>query len=138
VSGLAHWQAVRGLLDPLAALEITVYEGSVPTEPTYPYVVLRMSSGADDDVSLARRGERTTWWVRITSVALSDPAVRWVADQVKPLLKNVTPAVAGRTCGPIRHEAGQDVVPDTAVRDDTTALHPMYTVDTYRFASYPG
>jgi hypothetical protein len=129
---LSHWQAIRDLLDPLT---VAVYEGQVPSTPTFPYVVLRMDTGNDRDEKLCMASERTDFRPMVTSVGLTDPQVRWLADQVYALLVDVRPVVAGRTCTRIDRETSIPVTTDTDETDPDTGRHPMFAVDTYHFVS---
>ncbi len=101
----AHAQAVLNLLDAEnSPIPLTVFDGVVPAgvEPkTQPYVLLRF---ADGPPRLNFRGVTHEYLLRITCycVAGNETAVRTVIDRVRTCLQDVTPAVAGRKCYPIR------------------------------------
>jgi hypothetical protein len=130
---LDHYQAVVGLL---SGLSQTLYEGQVPTQPSFPYAVLYMDTDTEATTKLCGGSDQAEFRFQVTSVGLSAVAVRVVADAARSLLVDVRPVVAGRTCQRIRKEFSIPVRPDEDVTLPDSDLHPMYAVDTYHFISY--
>lgn len=132
----SHAQAYRTLL---TAAGLTVHDGKVPDAAPLPYVVLHTvvahppadQSPDSSNLDFASNGV----WARcyLHSVGGNAQAAREVANRVSVALLDVTPTVAGRSCGPIRWEDGQP-----PQRDETTGVLVMDLVDVYRFLSVPG
>ena len=130
----AHMGAVLQLLEEFPH---TLYVGQVPDQPSFPYAVIYMDTGRGGDLRLSGHTRRRTFDFQITSVGLTDTAVRIVADAASDLLLDRRPRVPGYSSGRIRHVTSVPVRPDTDVRDTETRLHPMFSVDTYSFRSTP-
>lgn len=126
-----HAAAVMALLDPDPVW--SPYDGALPNPtPALPYWVVYFASAWPD---LNFRGVTKTFQLRIYvhNVAGNGDAARKGSDRARALLLDVRPAVAGRTCYPIRWEESQP-----PQRDDTTGAVVMDAVDTYLLASVPG
>ncbi len=129
-----HRAAVKTLL---GAVETTLYlGGQVPDEPTFPYLVLFMGTGIDDETKLCRTPDKATFRFQLTSVGLTDDSVAIVADQGRTAVLGIRPVVAGRKTNPIRKETDIPVRADKDVTVPPMNLHPMFGVDTYVFESW--
>lgn len=137
----AHAQAVLDLLDAdNTAPALVPLDGKVPvgTVPPYALVYFRFDrpDAATDpdkaDLSFDQVSLRTVATVHSVGGATAS-AARAVAVRVAAALLNVTPAVAGRSCFPIRWVDGQD-----AARDESTGTTVFDQVDVYEFLSTPG
>lgn len=119
-----------------SAPDLTVYDGHVPTSPTYPYAVLYL--GWDSErTSLCPAADKFNGRARITSVGANAAAARIVARRIATAIKDVTPTIAGRTCWPIEHDFGLPPVEDRDVHLEGTG-YVVYAVDEYRTSSVPG
>ena len=76
--------------------------------------------------------ERLVLRIYCHSVGGSATAARAGADLCRAALHDVTPAVAGRTCWPIRHEDGSP-----PRRDESAGTAYLDQVDIYRLESIP-
>lgn len=130
-----HAAAVVALLD--AVPDLTIYDGRVPAEPSFPYAVLYADDGLRGPVSLTLASDQVTMTVQVTSVGATADAARVVADKVSGALLDVRPSITSRVCWPIRHEGTRPAIEDRDVTIPGTSLHPVYTVDVYRLASLP-
>lgn len=130
----AHYDAVKALL---ADLPVVLYDGQVPNEPEFPYAVLYMDTGRGTSSRLCGTTSRDTYDFQITSVGLTDKAVRVVVDEVMSRVKDVRPEVAGFRSGQVDSLASIPVRPDKDVTDPETNLHPMFAVNTFSFVSTP-
>ncbi len=70
------------------------------------------------------------WWLHC--VGANETAANAVAMRASRALLDARPTVAGRECGPIRHEAAQP-----ARRDDDLGYQVIDRVDVYRMTSTP-
>jgi hypothetical protein len=131
-----HAAAVLALLDAdNASPALNVYDGKVPdgTDPrTSPYVLVYCYS-TDPDLDFTGRSYTFTLNVVAHCVGGNAQAARMVADRVRTALVDVTPAVSGRSCYPIRRT--ESVPPQ---RDESTGSTVMDQVDTYVLSSVPG
>ncbi len=131
-----HANAVLNLLraDPL----LTVYDGTVTgTADHYVlvYTFRQLPAGLEAADKASLTGESSTVDMRFYChcVGVDGIAARAVQARVQTALLDVTPAVAGRACFPIRWVEGQQVR-----RDDET-LQPIFdAVDVYSLVSVPG
>ena len=129
---------VEGVLSLLEGLPYTLYRGQVPDRPSFPYVVVFADTGREDSSGRRLTGHaRDAFDVQVNSVALSDAAVRVVADDVRRRLLNARPTIPGRRCGLIRHQSSIPVRADRDVTDPDTGLNPMWSADMYTFQSVP-
>lgn len=128
-----HLAAVKALLG--SVTPTTVYFGQVPNEPSFPYLVLYMDTGIDDETKLCATPDAATFRFQITSVGMSDTAVGIVADKGRTAVLGVRPVVAGWKTNPIRRETSIPVRADKDVTVPPLNLHPMFGVDTYVFES---
>lgn len=131
---VTHFGAVRARLDALSS-SITVYEDDVPDEPSFPYVVLRMSTGDEQAEMLCGVSNEADWWAWLTCVGETGMSARVVAREVRAALADSVLTVAGRVCTPLRKESSLPVQPDRDVVIPGTNLHPMFGVDGYHFTS---
>ncbi|TDE02836.1 hypothetical protein [Jiangella asiatica] len=143
-----HVAAVKLLLAAVGFVDITdgedlppgsiaLYDGQVPKEPTFPYVVLWTTPG--DRTAPALSNEHTQFETRLytTYAGASADAVRFVADKVSGTLLDVRPIVAGRSCWKLATLYSEPIRQDSDVTLPGTNLHPMYGVDVWRLASVP-
>lgn len=126
----AHVSAVRTLVD--AVPNVTVYDGTVPNNPTYPYVVLYGDQGAALPNSFTEVSTFRSFRVQTTTVAINQPQARALAERVESALLDVRPTVTGRKCVPIRKETSQPVR-----RDDDVDPAAFYAVDIWVLSSVP-
>ena len=130
---MSHRAAIKALL---AACTIGGYpDGQVPNEPVFPYWVLFMDTGADDQERLCGSSNKLTVRWQVTSVGMTDDAADIVAGKTYALLADVRPAVAGWSPGLIRRVMSIPVRPDKDVTLPSSNLHPMYAVDSYELVS---
>ena len=130
----AHATAVLSLL---TGAGLTVHDGAVPANPTYPYAVLYVNSGNRDTTNLDYTSDVQSYDVQVTSVGATAASARIYAAKAVAALLDVTPTVTGRSCWPIRLEVAQPVREDRDVTIPGTATHPLYAVDVYRLQSIP-
>lgn len=134
--------ATAAVLALLAAdVNVTVYDGEVPTDPATgklparPYVVVYGPPDGDGGRlvdSLAGTSHRADGVVTTTVVADNAESVRIIAKRVRALLLDVVPAVTGRVCFPIRHDSGQNIA-----RDDDVQPPVLFAVDRWLCQSVP-
>ena len=130
-----HYDAVKALLP----AGLTVYRGSVPSTPTYPYVVLwgdlgDESSGGPDGDSLRDVPDVLSLRPRITYAGLTFDSVLIVARNVRAALNRKTPVVAGWSPGRLRQASLMDVQTDTSVTL-TGGANPVFAVDEFALVS---
>lgn len=135
----AHADAVLALLNAATGTPaLTVLDGSVPQGAALPYVLVYLSDrtpgAADvpDSTPLQGDSDRLVTTIYCHCVGGNAKAARAVAQRVRGALLNVTPAIAGRICWPIR--ADEDQPPQ---RDETTGPVVMDLVSMYRLESVP-
>ena len=130
-----HRAAVKALLAPLLATIQGYPDGQVPDPPQFPYWVLFMGTGTDDETKLCGEPDELTMRFQVTSVGLTDDSAVVVVDKTRALLLGVRPVVAGWSCHPVRKVTDIPLRPDKDVTFPTSNLHPMFAVDTYSFVS---
>ena len=131
-----HADAILALLRAApGTAPLVVLDGYVPTGTTSPYVLVYFADNDPEDAE-SRSAEdgpgRYVVWAYCHSVGGNADAARKVGDRVRTALLGAVPAVAGRSCFPIRREDGGP--PD---RDESTGVLVMDKVDVYRLASEP-
>lgn len=126
----AHVDAVLGLLK--AVPNLTVYDAMVPDSPQAPYVVVYPDQGAAQPTSFTLASDQRLFRVQTTSVGSDPQQARWVAEKTQGALLDATPAVAGRTTWPIRHELTRPIE-----RDDDVSPPMFYAVDLWRVLTVP-
>lgn len=119
-------------------LSLTVHDGALPLDSTGvapPYVLVYTTVewpyGDEANGLDARSGTGVATWY-CHCVGSNATAARAVANQVRSVLLDVTPAVAGRVCGPIRQT--QALSP---TRDDSTGRTVMDAVTVWSMESRP-
>lgn len=128
-----HRGAIKQLL---AACTIPGFpEGQVIDKPVFPYWVLFMDTGSDDQEKLCGTSNKTTFRWQVTSVGETDDAAEIVASKTYALLVDVRPVVVGWSPGLIRRVTSIPVRADKDVFLPGSNLHPMYAVDTYMLVS---
>ena len=130
-----HYDAVKALMP----AGLTIYRGSVPNEPTYPYAVLwgdlgEESTGGPDGDSLQDVPDVLSLRPRLTYAGLTFDSVLIVARNVRAALNRKTPVVAGWSPSKLRQSALMDVQADTSVTL-TNGLHPVFAVDEFALVS---
>jgi len=130
-----HYDAVKALLP----AGLTVYRGSVPSTPTYPYVVLwgdlgDESSGGPDGDSLQDAPDVLSLRPRVTYAGLTFDSVLIVARNVRAALNRKVPVVAGWSPGRLRQASLMDVQTDTSVTL-TGGANPVFAVDEFALVS---
>jgi len=130
-----HYDAVQALMP----AGLTVYRGSVPGTPTYPYAVLwgdlgEESSGGPDGDSLQDVPDVLSLRPRVTYAGLTFDSVLIVARNVRAALNRQTPVVAGWRTGKLRQSPLMDAQTDTSVTL-TGGSHPVFAVDEFALVS---
>lgn len=119
----------------LARVTLTVHDGPAPDNAVPPYVVVYF---ADSDPELAESrpltgaSQRHMLRAYAHCVGENATAARAVADKLRTAWLDKTPAVAGRTCFPIRREDGLPADPD-----NSTGSLIVDQVEVYRAESVP-
>lgn len=136
----AHAAAFLALLDAdNTAPALVVHDGRVPDAGAPPYVLVYVTASTPDAVQapalvdLTMNSDVIEARAYCHSVGGNAQAARAVAGRVRAALLNVTPAVAGRVCWPIRYDDGQ-----APQRDESTGVLVMDQVDVYCLLSVPG
>ncbi|MCZ7440817.1 hypothetical protein O7598_30820 [Micromonospora sp. WMMC241] len=114
---------------------LRVLDGAVPTGVTAPYVLVYFGDEdpeLPDSRPLEGVSERFVLRVYAHSVGGNAAAARALGERVRAALLDVTPAIAGRACWPIRREEGSP-----PQRDESTGTLVMDRVDIYRLESVP-
>lgn len=132
-----HYDAVQALLPGT----LSVYRGSVPATPSYPYVVLwgdlgDESSGGPDGASLRDDLSVLSLRFRATYAGLTFDSVLIMCRNVRAALSMKTPNVAGRVCGPLRQSSLMDVQVDRDVTISGSGAHPLFAVDEFALVSH--
>jgi len=130
-----HYDAVKALMP----AGLTVYRGSVPSTPTYPYVVLwgdlgDESSGGPDGDSLQDVPDVLSLRPRVTYAGLTFDSVLIVARNVRAALNRKVPVVAGWRPSRLRQASLMDVQTDTSVTL-TGGANPVFAVDEFSLVS---
>jgi len=130
-----HYDAVKALMP----AGLTVYRGSVPGTPTYPYAVLwgdlgEESSGGPDGDSLQDVPDVLSLRPRVTYAGLTFDSVLIVARNVRAALNRKVPVVAGWSPGRLRQASLMDVQTDTSVTL-TGGANPVFAVDEFALVS---
>jgi len=130
-----HYDAVKALMP----AGLTVYRGSVPSAPTYPYAVLwgdlgEESSGGPDGDSLQDVPDVLSLRPRVTYAGLTFDSVLIVARNVRAALNRKVPVVAGWRPSKLRQVSLMDVQTDTSVTL-TGGANPVFAVDEFALVS---
>jgi len=130
-----HYDAVTALFP----AGLTVYRGSVPEKPVYPYAVLwgdlgEESSGGPDGDSLEDVPDVLSLRPRVTYAGLTFDSVLVIARDVRAALNRQVPAVVGWAPGKLRQAPLMDVQADDGVTL-TNGLHPVFAVDEFALVS---
>lgn len=130
-----HYDAVKALLP----AGLTVYPGSVPDTPSYPYAVLwgdlgEESSGGPDGDSLRDVPDVLSLRPRVTYVGLTFDSVLIICRNVRAALNRKTPAVAGWAPSKLRQSSLMDIQTDTSV-PLVGGGHPVFAVDEFALVS---
>ena len=130
-----HYDAVKALLPST----VRVYMWTVPSSPTYPYVVLwgdlgDESSGGPDGDALADVPDVLSLRIRATYVGLTGDSVLVMARNARAALNRKTPAVTGWHPGKLRQSVLMDAQADTDVTL-TGGGNPVFAVDEYALVS---
>ena len=131
-----HYDAVKALLPST----VRVYMWTVPSSPTYPYVVLwgdlgDESSGGPDGDALADVPDVLSLRIRATYVGLTGDSVLIMARNARAALNRKTPAVTGWHPGKLRQSVLMDAQDDTDVTL-TGGGNPVFAVDEYALVSH--
>jgi hypothetical protein len=131
-----HYRAVGNLVP----AGLTVYYGGVPTQPTYPYVVLWGDLG--DEVSGDAAGDALddvvrglSLRIRATCVAANWDSLMITVARVRGALNRAKPYVAHWSVSKLKQSALLDAQPDADVTIPGTKNHPYYAVDEYALVS---
>jgi hypothetical protein len=109
---------------------VTVYVGSVPKSPTFPYAVLWGDLGSEVSESLADIPDHVRINFRVTYVGLRWDQMAWVAAKVRPALNRAVPSVAGWLCGGLRQSSLMDMQTDYEVTL-ADGSNPVFSVDEF-------
>lgn len=125
------------ITDALEALGWPIHYVDAPEHPTeLPYLVLGSSSGRMFGPALCATLTDLDDLVRVMVVHHNPHAVVLAHEQVRAVLDNTHPPVAGRSLT-VRLLASEPVAVDRDLTIATTNRHPAYGVDTYRVTSVP-
>lgn len=136
----AHADAFLALL--LADGQLTTYDGAVPAPPAVPakqyalvylYVETPDGQAEPDKVKLTMNSDVIRLRAYVHCVGETASAARAISGRVRNLALNVTPAVAQRTCFPIRWLEGSP-----PQRNEETLRLVMDQTDVYGWTSVPG
>lgn len=123
---------MKALTDALVALlpvTLTVYRGTVPALPTFPYVLVMASVPDALERSQARRKLLTGARVRCTVVGLSMDSVSIIAARVVEAMDGARINPPGWVTGSVENVPNaQWITEDTDVTDPTSKKHPLYAV----------
>lgn len=128
----AHVAAVTALLsgDP----NVRVYRSIVPSGATLPYAVLFPGTGGAEATAIDHLSTLRRFPFQMTYVGSTDEQVLALAERVEARLLDVTPAVAGRSTGPIHKTLDE---PPPIQRDDDVNPPVLYLPEFWRFISVP-
>lgn len=115
---------------------LTIYEGTVPAKPKFPYVLVMGSVPRVAGRGLTRVPQGSVARYRTTVVGLTEASVRIVGGRVCGLLESARFKVPGYVLGPV--ESVPDDLPiweDTDVTITDTNTHPLCTVIEWRFTA---
>jgi len=123
---------VKALTDALAALlpsTVTVHRGTVPSLPTFPYVLVMAKVPDALERSQARRKLLTGARVRCTVVGLSMDSVLIISERVVKAMDGARIDPPGWVTGSVENVPNsQWITEDTDVTDMTSKKHPLYAV----------
>ena len=107
---------------------MTVYKGTVPKAPTFPYVLLSTNFPTVVERAQSRTVHARELRVRTTVVGESVQSVRIIGQKLEDVLEGARPAVAGWKLGKVESRPNdQDIIPDTDVTL-ANGLNPVYAV----------
>ena len=132
MSTQAHAAAVISLLS-----GVTVYDGDVPADPSYPYVAFYLSPVLAHENDLTMASLRQEYDVHLTCVGATAASARIMADKVATALLDQSPSVSGRQCWPMRVVFANRAHEDRDMFIPGTATYPVYMVTVYRLISIP-
>jgi hypothetical protein len=125
----------------LYATSLTIYPSedggavTVPNGAAPPYVTVHFASERPLGGRLTTRSTRSRTRIYTHCVGADDIQARGVSDLVAGALLDVRPAIAGRTCFPIRHEGNREQPP----REDESIGALLVTLtEIYRLETLPG
>ena len=105
----------------------TVYKDKVPSNPTFPYVLVLTNFPAVSGRSHARTVHSRALRSRTSVVGLTAASVRIIAQKVTGCLEGKRPTVTGWSLGTIENVPNeQPIQPDMDVTIPGTAEHPLY------------
>lgn len=106
---------------------VTVHAGTVPANPTYPYVLVTSSFPRVSARSQARSVHALQVKIRTTVVGLSDTSVLVIGQKVSDALEHAAPVVPGYVLGRV-----ESVPNDQPILEDLDVVvnsqHPQYAV----------
>lgn len=112
---------VAAIVARLAAAPLNAYD-AVPTNPTYPYVVVYADGGvkSSDREADVRTSKTLTW--QTTVVGVSAAQCRAALDRVTAALEDWHPVVTGYTASKVDHPTSQPVRSDESLPDRTVFI----------------
>ncbi len=127
---LEHTTALLALLR--ADVRLTVHDGPAPDGAVRPYVVVYVHVPGESRTKLDGPTDET--WVTVTTHSVADTAegARIVARNVRSVLLDKRPVVAGWVCDRIAHAAGRP-----ATWDESTQVTVMDAVDQWDYRAAP-
>ena len=106
---------------------LTVYEGTVPKGPSFPYVLVLPSVTSPSERRLSRDPAGSAFRVQTTVVGLTAASVRIVAARVRDSLEGARLVAPGLVVGRLEEVPNsQPVLEDRDVTDPATGLHPLF------------
>ena len=123
---------MKALTDSLLGLlpsSVTVYKGTVPALPKFPYVLAVVSVPSVSLRSQVGRRMLTTARLRCTVAGLSADSVMVIAPRVIEAFDGARVSPPGWVTGSVQSVPNdQPILEDLDFTDATTKLHPMYAV----------
>lgn len=110
-----------------AVLDVSVFDGSVPTEPPERYAVFYPDIGTLDALTVCGTSDSAVFRFQVTSVAPDRAMAAWIAAHIRDDIVDARPSVDGWECGPIRHTYSMLPQRDESVMEH----HVVYAVDQY-------
>ena len=105
---------------------VTVYKGTVPAKPSFPYVLVTTNFPSVVERAQSRVVQAQELRVRTTVVGESVQSVRIVGRKVTDSLEGARPVVPGWSLGRLGERPNSlDIIPDTDVTL-TSGLNPVY------------
>lgn len=134
MTGRGHVEAFIQTLAAGVPGSIPIYDGAVPDLATPPYYAVYGATPIRSPQTLSALSDWQDGPLQITSAARTPQQAGEMAARAADAVVDKRPTIAGRTSGPVRHQASVPVQRD----DQETGVKPVfYAVDTYALSSVP-